>query len=99
MTLGVGQRQSLFATAYDRQGNLIPNARFTFLSSDTLIAKVTGEGAVLGVSPGLTKVEARVQSRRAAMAVLITGTGPPGDTPRQPPAPAGPGARPHPTAP
>ena len=54
MTLGVGQRQPLFATAYDRQGNLIPNARFTFLSSDTLIAKVTREGAVLGVSPGLT---------------------------------------------
>jgi len=89
MTLGVGQRQSLFATAYDRQGNLIPNARFTFLSSDTLIAKVTGEGAVLGVSPGLTKVEARVQSRRASMAVLITGTGPTGDTAGQPPAPAG----------
>jgi uncharacterized protein YjdB len=89
MTLSVGQRQSLFATAYDRQGNLIPNARFTFLSSDTLIAKVTGEGAVLGVSPGLTKVEARVQSRRASMAVLITGTGPGTDTAGQPPAPAG----------
>jgi hypothetical protein len=64
MTLGVGQRQTLFATAYDRQGNLIPNARFTFYSSDTLIAKVTREGAVLGVSPGLAKVEARVQGRR-----------------------------------
>ena len=89
MTLGVGQRQSLFATAYDRQGNLIPNARFTFLSSDTLIAKVTREGAVLGVSPGLAKVEARVQGRRASMAVLITGTGPAGDTTGQSPAPAG----------
>ena len=53
MTLSVGQRQSLFATAYDRQGNLIPNAHFAFRSSDTLIAKVTGDGAVLGVSPGL----------------------------------------------
>jgi uncharacterized protein YjdB len=89
MTLGVGQRQSLFATAYDRQGNLITNARFTFLSSDTLIAKVTREGAVLGVSPGLAKVEARVQGRRASMAVLITGTGPAGDTANQSPAPAG----------
>jgi uncharacterized protein YjdB len=89
MTLGVGQQQSLFATAYDRQGNLIPNARFTFLSSDTLIAKVTREGAVLGVSPGLAKVEARVQGRRASMAVLITGTGPAGDTTGQSPAPAG----------
>jgi uncharacterized protein YjdB len=89
MTLNVGQRQTLFATAYDRQGNLIPNARFTFHSSDTLIAKVTREGAVLGVSPGLAKVEARVQGRRASMAVLITGTGPAGDTASQAPAPAG----------
>ena len=89
MTLGVGQRQSLFATAYDRQGNLIPSARFTFLSSDTLIAKVTREGAVLGVSPGLAKVEARVQGRRASMAVLITGTGPAEDTAGRTPAPAG----------
>ena len=89
MTLAVGQRQSLFATAYDRQGNLIPSARFTFHSSDTLIAKVTQDGAVLGVSPGLTKVEARVQGRRASMAVLITGTGPAGDTATRTPAPAG----------
>ncbi|HKU59825.1 MAG TPA: LpqB family beta-propeller domain-containing protein [Gemmatimonadales bacterium] len=89
MTLGVGQRQVLFATAYDRQGNLITNARFTFLSSDTLIAKVTKEGAVLGVSPGLAKVEARVQGRRASMAVLITGTGAAEDTAARSPAPAG----------
>jgi uncharacterized protein YjdB len=89
MTIAVGQRQSLFATAYDRQGNLIPNARFNFHSSDTLIAKVTQDGAVLGVSPGLTKVEARVQGRRASMAVLITGTGPAGDTATRTPAPAG----------
>ncbi|HET7425100.1 MAG TPA: LpqB family beta-propeller domain-containing protein [Gemmatimonadales bacterium] len=89
MTLGVGQRQALFATAYDRQGNLIANARFTFLSSDTTIAKVTREGAVVGVSPGLAKVEARVQGRRASMAVLITGTGAAGDTAAQSPAPAG----------
>ena len=33
MTLGVGQRQPIFATAYDRQGNLIPSAKFTFWSS------------------------------------------------------------------
>jgi uncharacterized protein YjdB len=89
MTLNVGQRQTLFATAYDRQGNLIPNARFTFHSSDTLIATVTRDGAVLGVSPGLAKVEARVQGRHASMAVLITGTGPAGDTASHAPAPAG----------
>jgi len=80
MMLGVGERQTIFATAYDRQGNIIPNARFTFWSSDTLVAKVGKEGAVVGVTPGLAKVEARVQGRRASMAILITGTRPAADT-------------------
>ena len=79
MTLGVGERQTLFATAYDRQGNIIPNARFTFWSSDTLVVRVGKEGAVVGVRPGLAKVEARVQGRRASTAMLITGTGPSAD--------------------
>jgi uncharacterized protein YjdB len=72
MTLVVGQKQPIFATAYDRQGNLIATAKFAFSSSDTSIARVTREGTVLGVAPGLAKVEARVQGRRASLAVLIT---------------------------
>ena len=79
MTLGVGQRQTLFATAYDRQGNLIPHARFTFWISDTLVARVGSNGAVVGLSPGLAKVEARVQGRQASTAILVTGTGQPAD--------------------
>jgi uncharacterized protein YjdB len=86
MTLGVGQRQTLFATAYDRQGNLIPNARFTFWSSDTLIAKVGREGTVVGVAPGLAKVEARLQGRQASLAILVTG---PGQVPDAGPASSG----------
>jgi hypothetical protein len=74
MTLGVGQKQRIFAAAYDRQGNLISSAKFLFWSSDTLIAKVAPDGTVIGVSPGLAKVEARLQARRASLAVLITGT-------------------------
>lgn len=73
MTLGVGQRQPIFATAYDRHGNLIASAKFTFSSSDTAIARVSREGTVLGVGPGLAKVEAQVQGKRASLAVLITG--------------------------
>ncbi len=72
MTLGVNQRQTLFAAAYDRRGNLIPAAKFTFWSSDTLIVRVLRDGTVVGIGPGLAKVEARVQGRRASMAVLIT---------------------------
>lgn len=74
MTLGVGQKQAIFAAAFDQRGNLIPSAKITFWSSDTLIAQVRKDGTVLGVTPGLAKIEARTQGRRASLAVLITGT-------------------------
>ena len=73
MTLGVGQKQTLFATAFDQRGNLIPAAKFTFWSSDTLVAQVRKDGTVVGLKPGLAKIEARSQGRRASMAILITG--------------------------
>ena len=75
MTLAVGERQPIFAAAYDRQGNLIASAKFAFRSSDTSIARVSGDGAVQGMAPGLAKIEARLQGRRASVAVLITGGG------------------------
>jgi len=73
MTLAVGQRQPIFATAYDRQGNLIASAKFLFWSSDTAIVRVSRDGTVQGVAPGLAKIEARIQGKRASLAVLITG--------------------------
>ncbi|HEU4525699.1 MAG TPA: Ig-like domain-containing protein, partial [Gemmatimonadales bacterium] len=79
LTLAVGGKQTLFATAYDRQGNLIPNARFTFWSSDTNVARVGKDGAVVGVGAGLAKVEARIQGLQASTAILITASGS-GDT-------------------
>jgi uncharacterized protein YjdB len=79
LTLRAGGRQRLFATAYDRQGNLIPNARFTFWSSDTSVAKVGKDGSVMGIGPGLAKVEARVRGLQASTAILVTGPGA-GDT-------------------
>jgi len=76
MTLGVGQRQPLFATAFDARGNLIASAKFTFWSSDTMVAQVRKDGTVVGLNPGLAKIEARTQGRRASMAILITGNAP-----------------------
>lgn len=76
MTLGVGQKQPIFATAFDQKGNLIPSAKFSFWSSDTLIAQVRKDGIVIGVKPGLAKIEARAQGKRASLAVLITGSAP-----------------------
>jgi hypothetical protein len=76
MTLGVGQKQALFATAFDARGNLIASAKFTFRSSDTMIAQVRKDGTVIGVNPGLAKIEARSQGKFASMAVLIAGVAP-----------------------
>jgi len=73
MTLGVGQKQAIFATAFDQRGNLIPTAKITFWSSDTLVVQVRKDGTVLGIGPGLAKIEARSQGKRASLAVLITG--------------------------
>ncbi len=89
MTLGVGQKQTVFAAAFDRQGNLISNARFTFRSSDTSIARVEPDGVVVGLAPGLARVEARAQTRRGSLAVLVTGpdgaAGPSAGTAGRPP--------------
>ena len=87
MTLGVGQKQTIFAAAYDRQGNLISSAKFAFWSSDTLVAKVGPDGTVVGVSPGLAKVEARLQGvaprSPCSSPVLGEGTKPAGVPPRR----------------
>ena len=45
MTLGVGQKQPIFASAYDRQGNIISSAKFSFWSSDTAIASASSAKA------------------------------------------------------
>ena len=78
LTLGVGQKQTIFAAAFDRSGNLISNARFTFWTSDSSIARVQTDGTVTGVKPGLAKVEARTQGRRASLAVLVGDAAGPG---------------------
>ena len=71
MTLTVGQRRTVLAAAFDRQGNLIPTTRFSFWSSDTAVANVRTDGTILAQRPGLAKIEARAQTRRAALALLV----------------------------
>ncbi len=78
LTLGVDQKQTIFAAAFDRSSNLISNARFTFWTSDSSIARVQTDGTVTGVKPGLAKVEARTQGRRASLAVLVGDAAGPG---------------------
>lgn len=72
LTLGVGERQTLFAAAFDRQGNLLPTATIAFVSSDTTVARVGSDGTVVGLHAGLARVEARAQNRRAEVAIFVT---------------------------
>lgn len=74
MTIAVGQEQPLFTTAFDRQGNLVPAARFTFRTSDSSVVAVRANGTVVGRKPGLAKIEARAGHRRASLAVLVADT-------------------------
>src|SRR4029079_10193229 len=75
VNIGVGQKQTLFVAAFDRQGNVLPTARFTFASSDTTIARVNGDGVVVGLRAGLSRVDVVAQSRKVAVAVFVTAPG------------------------
>ena len=81
VTVGVGQKQTLFVAAFDRQGNVLPTARFAFASSDTTIARVNGDGVVVGLRAGLARVDVLAQSRKVAVAVFVTA---PGGSPADP---------------
>jgi dipeptidyl aminopeptidase/acylaminoacyl peptidase len=95
VTVQVGRKQTLFVAAFDAQGNVLPTARFAFRSSDSSVARVDGEGVVVGITPGLARVDVLSQNRRVAVAVFVTAPGAAAGTPPtaaepsvSPPAPA-----------
>lgn len=92
MTLRIGQRQTLFPAAFDGAGNVVPTARFTFVASNPTLLRVEADGTVIGLKPGVSKVEVRSGQRRAVVVVQVTGAGgaaPGGVTPASPaPAPS-----------
>jgi hypothetical protein len=95
VTLKVGERSGLLATAFDRLGNVIPTAQFRWTSSNIRVVRVDNNGTVTGVAPGVAIVEAIAGSRKGVAAVQVTGAAPVvAPAPAQsPPAPA-----PEPTA-
>ncbi len=72
ITIKVGERYGLLATAYDRAGNVMPTARSVWSSNNTQIARVDNNGTVIGIAPGLAIVEARIGQRRGSAAVQVT---------------------------
>src|SRR6185503_6939670 len=89
VTIRVGERSGLLATAFDRIGNVIPTIRLIWSSNNIGIAKVDNNGTVTGVANGVAIIEARAGTRKGQAAVQVVG----GAGPAQPP-PAPPGAPP-----
>src|SRR5947209_6208748 len=94
VTIRVGERCGLLATACDRIGNVIPTVRIIWSSNNINVAKVDNSGTVTGVGNGVAIIEARVGARRGQAAVQVTGgsggPAPPAPPPPGPPPPAGP---------
>ena len=94
VTIRVGERSGLLATAFDRIGNVIPTVRIIWSSNNVNVAKVDNTGTITGVANGVAIIEARVGARRGQAAVQVTG-----GAAAPPPAPPGPPAAPPPAAP
>jgi len=92
VTIKVGERLGLLATAFDRVGNVIPTVRPIWTSNNVNVAKVDNNGTVTGIASGAAIVEARVGTRRGQAVVQVTGSGgtpPPVTPPISPPTDAG----------
>src|SRR5919201_3504257 len=100
MTIRVGERSGLLATAFDRIGNVIPTIRIIWSSNNVAVAKVDNNGTVTGVANGVAIIEARAGARRGQAAVqVVGGSGPAAPPPAPPPAPGGPPLPPPPASP
>ena len=92
VTLRVGERTGLLATAFDRAGNVIPTVRVLWASQNIQVAKVDNNGTVTGVGNGVAIIEARVGSRTGTAAVQVVGSATPSPTAAAPPPAAAPPA-------
>ncbi|HEX9611032.1 MAG TPA: Ig-like domain-containing protein [Gemmatimonadales bacterium] len=89
VSLRVGERTGLLATAFDRIGNVIPTARFSWSSNNVNVARVDNSGTVTGVGGGIAIIEARVGSRSGQAAVQVVGAPVSGPQQNTPPPPSG----------
>src|SRR5712671_1938962 len=71
VTIKVGERTGLLATAFDRVGNVIPTARVIWSSNNLVVAKVDNNGTVSGMGGGVAIIEARVGARKGTAAVQV----------------------------
>jgi Tol biopolymer transport system component len=79
VTLQVGQRQGVVATAYDARNNVLPNARITWSSTNLSVARVEpdprqpGVATIIGVAAGIASIEAESGGRKGSVQVQVGG--------------------------
>src|SRR5213596_4117293 len=83
VTIKVGERTGLLATAFDRIGNVIPTVRVIWSSNNVQVARVDNDGTVSGVAGGVAIIEARVGARKGQAAVQVIGAAPAAAQPPQ----------------
>src|SRR5260221_6822138 len=77
VTIKIGERSGLLATAFDRIGNVIPTVRIIWSSNNVAVARVDNNGTVTGVGGGVAIVEAPAGTREGQGAVHVVGAPPP----------------------
>lgn len=87
VSLRIGERTGLLATAFDRIGNVIPTARIVWTSTNVQIARVDNNGTVTGVAAGVAIIEARAGTKKGQAAVQVLGGGSPAPATPAPAAP------------
>src|SRR3989441_2639975 len=88
VTIRIGERSGLLATAFDRAGNVIPTVRIIWSSNNVGVARVDNSGTVRGVGGGVAIVEARAGPRKGQAGAQVVGAAaaPPQPPPGAPPA-------------
>src|SRR5260221_13193479 len=81
VTIKIGERSGLLATAFDRIGNGIPTARIIWSSNNVAVARGDNNGTVTGGGGGVAIQEARAGRRRGQAAVQGDGAPPARPTP------------------
>src|SRR3989442_11059536 len=86
VTIKVGERTGLLATAFDRIGNVIPTVRAIWSSNNVQVARVDNDGTVSGVAGGGGDIAGGGGGGKGGGAVPGYGGGPPSARrPQRPP--------------
>lgn len=75
LNLEVGQRQRLFFSAFDAEGNIADRPVIRLSTTNALIASVDPDGTVLGVAPGVATLLVKAGRGSATVRVIVGGAG------------------------